>query len=158
MKVRNGFVSNSSSSSFLIYGYAIDNNQARDIIEEYIKYEPDKMKEVFGEFNKDNLNTTDEMISTIDNIGIGTLTRILEEEGIFPFITFFDNWSDEDVIFIGKTLGRGDSELYVSYPNLMEGIKNTEKEIMEGLSKVDLMEKEVGLKDIGLHVYSYYDG
>jgi len=37
MKVRNGFVSNSSSSSFLIYGCIIDSSFANDTIEDAIE-------------------------------------------------------------------------------------------------------------------------
>lgn len=46
MKIRNGFVSNSSSSSFVIYGVKIEDKSVEDIVKQF--YSEEELKE-FGE-------------------------------------------------------------------------------------------------------------
>jgi len=52
MKLRNGFVSNSSSSSFCLYGYRISNTDikefASNFLDEYDKYKTDGDKEIYN--------------------------------------------------------------------------------------------------------------
>ena len=50
MKIRNGFVSNSSSSSFLIYGVTFENTS------EMVEKASDKLKTEWKEYNKENKN------------------------------------------------------------------------------------------------------
>lgn len=51
MKVRTGFVSNSSSSSFLIYGAWVDEADVRAILESTLSYEDMEHFEEYGDNN-----------------------------------------------------------------------------------------------------------
>ena len=159
MKIRNGFVSNSSSSSFLIYGYAIDNDKTKDIIEECIKSDFEGMQKFFKEdFCYDNIVTEDDAIAAIDKLGVGQIACEMGDEKIFPFRVFLgeDEW--DTVVFVGKTLDGGDTELYISYATLPDEVKKIDDSINTCLSRMNLTKEEVGLNNPGLHVYSYYDG
>lgn len=70
MKIRNGFVSNSSSSSFIIKGFILSDDVIKDLdFEElYTKYGFDKTKYNPEYYNKDEINY--EFLRYLDNKGI----------------------------------------------------------------------------------------
>jgi len=54
MKIRNGFVSNSSTSSFLLYGIQLDENEIQSFIKKYanVNFEKDKAKYLKDDFQE----------------------------------------------------------------------------------------------------------
>jgi hypothetical protein len=68
MKIRNGFVSNSSSSSFLIPINALKNNQIRmiqshiDVAKEWSKYQDEKKKIYCEDSDKWDIEVTDKCV------------------------------------------------------------------------------------------------
>lgn len=109
MKVRNGFVSNSSSTSFLLYGISMEKSDFEKMINENKTV---MMEMIFKRISKLDLNNyrtsyiynkykecieklKEEDTDVTDIIDIGDMTDIIETN------TIIDILFDEDLVFIG---------------------------------------------------------
>jgi len=104
MKTRTGFVSNSSTSSFCIYGIKVDNPDTKAA--EIIREKWDKVAKKSKEMEQRKLwwehhNNIDDFIKQISAYGRGEalviLINILSEDSV----TVVDGRYDEDVAYVG---------------------------------------------------------
>lgn len=111
MKIRKGFVSNSSSTSFVLIGYIVEEDVARRYISEILEKEMSEEKmedavEVIEELNDDYIAYLPEF-----GIAIGHIIQIASDEGYVEESSkdFSKIW--DKVVEIGKKLGLGNPKL-----------------------------------------------
>ena len=98
MKIRNGFVSNSSSSSFVVKGY---------LLPKY-NFDYNKMIEIMDKFEFDYGEDLDE--DTIKDIFYWEFTDMLSSKNIYIGTNTEDGCPDDDTLMIGELLAEVDDE------------------------------------------------
>ena len=98
MKIRSGFVSNSSSSSFVVKGYLLPKDN----------FDYNKMIEVMDKFEFDYGEDLDE--DTIKDIFYWEFTDMLSSKNIYIGTNTEDGCPDDDTLMIGELLAEVDDE------------------------------------------------
>lgn len=98
MKIRSGFVSNSSSSSFVVKGYLLPKDN----------FDYNKMIEIMNKFEFDYGEDLDE--DTIKDIFYWEFTDMLSSEKIYIGTNTEDGCPDNDTLMIGELLAEVDDE------------------------------------------------
>lgn len=112
MKIRNGFVSNSSSSSFVIFGKILEDED----LERIFKFTPEEMKRIdeYGLYEFENTNLKDVDFITLSGDRQFIIGKILKGNGNSIIERVFDA---EKILGSGCILYRGinqDGECYLS--------------------------------------------
>lgn len=102
MKIRQGFVSNSSSTSFLIYGVEMDVNEVKELIDNYSKLD---LKTILYNSNNIDSKKKSDMDDRLDN------SPHLDQLDIFEDILFKDMdvyvrdmyLDDDGIVYVGKS-------------------------------------------------------
>lgn len=98
MKIRSGFVSNSSSSSFVVKGYLLPKDN----------FDYNKMIEIMDKFEFDYGEDLDE--DTIKDIFYWEFTDMLSSKDIYIGTNTEDGCPDDDTLMIGELLAEADDE------------------------------------------------
>lgn len=98
MKIRSGFVSNSSSSSFVVKGYLLPKDN----------FDYNKMIEIMDKFEFDYGEDLDE--DTIKDIFYWEFTDMLSSKNIYIGTNTEDGCPDDDTLMIGELLAEVDDE------------------------------------------------
>lgn len=98
MKIRSGFVSNSSSSSFVVKGYLLPKDN----------FDYNKMIEIMDKFEFDYGEDLDE--DTIKDIFYWEFTDMLSCKNIYIGTNTEDGCPDDDTLMIGELLAEADDE------------------------------------------------
>lgn len=98
MKIRSGFVSNSSSSSFVVKGYLLPKDN----------FDYNKMIEIMDKFEFDYGEDLDE--DTIKDIFYWEFTDMLSSKDIYIGTNTEDGCPDDDTLMIGELLAEVDDE------------------------------------------------
>ena len=98
MKIRSGFVSNSSSSSFVVKGYLLPKDN----------FDYNKMIEIMNKFEFDYGEDLDE--DTIKDIFYWEFTDMLSSKNIYIGTNTEDGCPDDDTLMIGELLAEVDDE------------------------------------------------
>ena len=98
MKIRTGFVSNSSSSSFVVKGYLLPKDN----------FDYNKMIEIMNKFEFDYGEDLDE--DTIKDIFYWEFTDILSSKNIYIGTNTEDGCPDDNTLMIGELLAEADDE------------------------------------------------
>lgn len=98
MKIRSGFVSNSSSSSFVVKGYLLPKDN----------FDYNKMIEIMNKFEFDYGEDLDE--DTIKDIFYWEFTDMLSSKNIYIGTNTEDGCPDNDTLMIGQLLAEVDDE------------------------------------------------
>lgn len=98
MKIRSGFVSNSSSSSFVVKGYLLPKDN----------FDYNKMIEIMDKFEFDYGEDLDE--DTIKDIFYWEFTDMLSSKNIYIGTNTEDGCPDDDTLMIGELLAEADDE------------------------------------------------
>ena len=98
MKIRTGFVSNSSSSSFVVKGYLLPKDD----------FDYNKMIEIMNKFEFDYGEDLDE--DTIKDIFYWEFADMLSSEKIYIGTNTEDGCPDNDTLMIGELLAEADDE------------------------------------------------
>lgn len=98
MKIRSGFVSNSSSSSFVVKGYLLPKDS----------FDYNKMIEIMDKFEFDYGEDLDE--DTIKDIFYWEFTDMLSSKNIYIGTNTEDGCPDDDTLMIGELLAEVDDE------------------------------------------------
>ena len=98
MKIRTGFVSNSSSSSFVVKGYLLPKDN----------FDYNKMIKIMDKFEFDYGEDLDE--DTIKDIFYWEFTDMLSSEKIYIGTNTEDGCPDNDTLIIGELLAEADDE------------------------------------------------
>lgn len=98
MKIRSGFVSNSSSSSFVVKGYLLPKDN----------FDYNKMIEIMDKFEFDYGEDLDE--DTIKDIFYWEFTDMLSSKNIYIGTNTEDGCPDNDTLMIGELLAEVDDE------------------------------------------------
>lgn len=98
MKIRSGFVSNSSSSSFVVKGYLLPKDN----------FDYNKMIEIMNKFEFDYGEDLDE--DTIKDIFYWEFTDMLSSKNIYIGTNTEDGCPDNDTLMIGELLAEVDDE------------------------------------------------
>lgn len=98
MKIRSGFVSNSSSSSFVLKGYLLPKDN----------FDYNKMIEIMNKFEFDYGEDLDE--DTIKDIFYWEFTDMLSSKNIYIGTNTEDGCPDNDTLMIGELLAEADDE------------------------------------------------
>lgn len=98
MKIRSGFVSNSSSSSFVVKGYLLPKDN----------FDYNKMIEVMDKFEFDYGEDLDE--DTIKDIFYWEFTDMLSSKNIYIGTNTEDGCPDDNTLMIGELLAEVDDE------------------------------------------------
>lgn len=98
MKIRNGFVSNSSSSSFVVKGYLLPKDN----------FDYNKMIEIMNKFEFDYGEDLDE--DTIKDIFYWEFTDMLSSKNIYIGTNTEDGCPDNNTLMVGELLAEVDDE------------------------------------------------
>ena len=98
MKIRTGFVSNSSSSSFVVKGYLLPKDN----------FDYNKMIEIMNKFEFDYGEDLDE--DTIKDIFYWEFTDMLSSKNIYIGTNTEGGCPDDDTLMIGELLAEADDE------------------------------------------------
>lgn len=98
MKIRSGFVSNSSSSSFVVKGYLLPKDN----------FDCNKMIEIMNKFEFDYGEDLDE--DTIKDIFYWEFTDMLSSKNIYIGTNTEDGCPDDNTLMIGELLAEADDE------------------------------------------------
>ena len=98
MKIRAGFVSNSSSSSFVVKGYLLPKDN----------FDYNKMIEIMNKFEFDYGEDLDE--DTIKDIFYWEFTDMLSSKNIYISTSTEGGCPDDDTLMIGELLAEADDE------------------------------------------------
>ena len=98
MKIRSGFVSNSSSSSFVVKGYLLPKDN----------FNYNKMIEIMDKFEFDYGEDLDE--DTIKDIFYWEFTDMLSSKNIYIGTNTEDGCPDDNTLMIGELLAEADDE------------------------------------------------
>lgn len=98
MKIRSGFVSNSSSSSFVVKGYLLPKDN----------FDYNKMIEIMDKFEFDYGEDLDE--DTIKDIFYWEFTDMLSSKNIYIGTNTEDGCPDDNTLMIGELLAEADDE------------------------------------------------
>lgn len=98
MKIRTGFVSNSSSSSFVVKGYLLPKDN----------FDYNKMIEIMNKFEFDYGEDLDE--DTIKDIFYWEFTDMLSSKNLYIGTNTEDGCPDDNTLMIGELLAEADDE------------------------------------------------
>ena len=98
MKIRSGFVSNSSSSSFVVKGYLLPKDN----------FDYNKMIEIMNKFEFDYGEDLDE--DTIKDIFYWEFTNMLSSKNIYICTNTEDGCPDNNTLMVGELLAEVDDE------------------------------------------------
>ena len=98
MKIRSGFVSNSSSSSFVVKGYLLPKDD----------FDYNKMIKIMDKFEFDYGEDLDE--DTIKDIFYWEFTDMLSSKNLYIGTNTEDGCPDDNTLMIGELLGEADDE------------------------------------------------
>jgi len=131
MKIRAGFVSNSSSSSFVAVGYAVTKDY--NLLIDYIKdYDPDKWDQYCSTASDEKLKEL-ESENDYDKLSFinGYLYHVYGRRGLTVLDEYEDGYYDEGTFFIGHILAEWDEEedQKISFNKITEIMENLKKNI-----------------------------
>ena len=135
MKIRTGFVSNSSSSSFVLRGFLIDKDKyTQESLLQLMNIMPDedKIQETFERYNYDTRE------DVIEDMFYDKIYNYFDDMGLFFGLNSEDGCPDEDVYMIGEML-------YDSYYNDI-----CDTQIIDGKisnAKLQAIQDKLGLED-----------
>ena len=135
MKIRTGFVSNSSSSSFVLRGFLIDKDKyTQESLLQLMNIIPDedKIQETFERYNYDTRE------DVIEDMFYDKIYNYFDDMGLFFGLNSEDGCPDEDVYMIGEML-------YDSYYNDI-----CDTQIIDGKisnAKLQVIQDKLGLED-----------
>lgn len=127
MKVRNGFVSNSSSSSFIVKGYLLDSN----------KYTPTTIMEKFSYLTPEKITeATDNGKYIWEDVENETFWEFKDEQKDISFLQGYEDGVRDGYILVGETLFDSDT---LDLPDMILSATDSEitKEIKEKLGLQD---------------------
>lgn len=135
MKIRTGFVSNSSSSSFVLRGFLIDKDKyTQESLLQLMNIMPDEDK-IQETFERYNYNTREDVI---EDMFYDKIYNYFDDMGLFFGLNSEDGCPDEDVYMIGEML-------YDSYYN-----DTCDTQIIDGKisnAKLQAIQDKLGLED-----------
>ena len=159
MKFRNGFVSNSSSSSFLITGYKFgeDKSILKKIMEAYKEKFPHEYKKA-EDIARDEYDISAE--ENYDDV-YDYIVAIIRERSFsdIPMIAKINDW--ENITYLGDFISRGwqNEDIHIEEKDLSERTRFIKMRIDSFLDNLGLTRKGLGLPESIDYFYgSYYDG
>lgn len=159
MKFRNGFVSNSSSSSFIISGYKFEENKStlKKILSAYKEKYPENYEKAESIVKEEYDVSAEENYDDIYDY----IVAILRERNIsnIPMIARIDDW--ENTSYLGDIIfrGRQNEDICIKEDILTERTRILKMRIDEFLEDLGLSRKDLGLAEgIDYFCSSYYEG